>query len=58
MSIDTKTQAELALAFEPAGFEQIPPSTVLTRLNYYDGKFLRADSLRVSASHQEEASPP
>jgi len=30
MAIDTGTPAELALAFEPAGYEQIPPSTVLT----------------------------
>ena len=56
MSIDTKTMgpgnpAELALAFEPAGFEQIPPKTVLTRLNYYDGKFLRADALRVEQDY-------
>jgi len=51
MSIDTTSKAELALAFEPAGYEQIPPSTVLTRLNYYDGKFLRADSLRIEQDY-------
>jgi hypothetical protein len=56
MSIDTRTSdtgtpAELALAFEPAGYEQIPASTVLTRLNYYDGKFLRADSLRIEQDY-------
>ena len=51
MAIDTGTPAELALAFEPAGYEQIPPSTVLTRLNYYDGKFLRADALRLEQDY-------
>jgi hypothetical protein len=51
MSIDTKTPAELALAFEPSGYEQIPEKTVLTRLNYYDGKFLRADSLRLEQDY-------
>jgi hypothetical protein len=51
MSIDTKTPAELALAFEPSGYEQIPQKTVLTRLNYYDGKFLRADSLRLEQDY-------
>jgi hypothetical protein len=51
MAIDTETPAELALAFEPAGYEQIPPSTVLTRLNYYDGKFLRADALRLEQNY-------
>jgi hypothetical protein len=51
MSIDTQTPAELALAFEPSGYEQIPQKTVLTRLNYYDGKFLRADSLRLEQDY-------
>ena len=51
MSTDTQTPSELALAFEPAGYEQIPEKTVLTRLNYYDGKFLRADSLRLEQDY-------
>src|SRR6478672_12442378 len=50
-TVDTGSPAELALAFEPAGYEQIPPKTVLTRLNYYDGKFLRADALRVEQDY-------
>ena len=51
-TIDTETAGtELALAFEPPGFEQIPGSTILTRLNYYDGKFLRADDLRLEQDY-------
>src|SRR5260370_40876233 len=30
-----------------SGLTVIPESTPLTRLNYFDGKFLRADDLRV-----------
>ena len=48
---DTETATELALAFQPTGFEEIPGSTILTRLNYYDGKFLRADDLRLEQNY-------
>jgi hypothetical protein len=51
-TIDTASSStELALAFQPAGYEQIPGSTILTRLNYYDGKFLRADDLRLEQNY-------
>lgn len=46
-----ETTTELALAFQPAGFEEIPATTILTRLNYYDGKFLRADDLRLEQDY-------
>jgi hypothetical protein len=51
MPTDIQTSGELALAFEPSGYEQIPGSTILTRLNYFDGKFLRADALRVEQGY-------
>ena len=52
-SIDTMTTStELVLAFQQPGSEQIPGSTILTRLNYYDGKFLRADDLRLEQDYQ------
>ena len=51
-TIDTETgSTELALAYQPQGVEQIPDSTILTRLNYYDGKFLRADDLRLEQDY-------
>ena len=51
-SIDTMTTStELVLAFQQPGSEQIPGSTILTRLNYYDGKFLRADDLRLEQDY-------
>src|SRR5262245_1918990 len=51
-TIDTEnTGTELALALQPPGLEQIPGKTILTRLNYYDGKFLRADDLRLEQDY-------
>lgn len=50
-TISTETTTELALAFQPAGYDEIPASTILTRLNYYDGKFLRADDLRLEQDY-------
>lgn len=47
---DNGTTGEL-LAFQPAGFEHIPGSTLLTRLNYFDGKFLRAEALRTEQEY-------
>lgn len=47
----TETTTELALAFQPAGYDEIPATTILTRLNYYDGKFLRADDLRLEQDY-------
>ena len=50
--IDTTTSStELALSFEPQGVEEVPDSTILTRLNYFDGKFLRADDLRLEQDY-------
>jgi hypothetical protein len=37
---------ELTLFDEPPGYPVTPPETILKRLNYYDGKFLRAEDLR------------
>ena len=48
---DTEMTTELALAFQPTGFEEIPGATILTRLNYYDGKFLRADDLQLEQNY-------
>src|SRR5205814_658116 len=44
----------LALRSEPTGYREIPPRTELTRLNYYDGKFLRADDLRAEQDYHRE----
>src|SRR5262249_18370680 len=51
-TIDTTTSSTgLALSFEPQGVEEVPDSTILTRLNYFDGKFLRADDLRLEQDY-------
>ena len=34
-----------------SGVPEIPDTTILTRLNYYDGKFLRADALRAEQEY-------
>src|SRR4026208_1342015 len=41
----------LVLATIQNGITVIPEATVLTRLNYFDGKFLRADDLRVEQQY-------
>ncbi len=44
----------LTLVTDPtrAGLTIIPTSTPLTRLNYFDGKFLRADDLRLDQTYE------
>ena len=42
---DTQSEATLVLVGANNGVTLIPASTALTRLNYFDGKFLRADDM-------------
>lgn len=46
----------LTLVSDPAraGLTIIPGSTALTRLNYFDGKFLRADDLRLDQEYHRQ----
>lgn len=43
----TTSDGELILVGPNTGYPMIPAPTPLTRLNYFDGKFLRADDLRL-----------
>lgn len=48
----TRTEADtVVLMKQAAGIALIPKPTVLTRLNYFDGKFLRADDLQAEQEY-------
>ncbi len=51
MSNQTTTKEPLVLVSKQAGVTVIPSETLLTRLNYFDGKFLRADDLRAEQQY-------
>jgi hypothetical protein len=56
MATNTKNimagMGQLVLPGRQSGVTVIPDSTPLTRLNYFDGKFLRADDLRAEQIYQ------
>ena len=45
--LQTGSPSELVLLGQQGGLTIIPQPTVLTRLNYFDGKFLRASDLQL-----------
>ena len=49
--VETQTNDELTLQSATVGYPHVPASTLLTRLNYFDGKFLRADDLRTEQEY-------
>src|SRR5215207_6811770 len=51
MANQLTTKEPLVLVSKQAGVTVIPSDTLLTRLNYFDGKFLRADDLRAEQQY-------
>ena len=49
--VETQTNDELTLQSATVGYPHVPASTLLTRLNYFDGKFLRAEDLRTEQEY-------
>ena len=47
----TKTSESLVLVSKQSGIVIIPAATPLTRLNYFDGKFLRASDLKAEQDY-------